>query len=98
MKTASQRLLSPCQRISVAFLEGHVDLARWLISAAWVAQSPAESRCQATATSVWMPSVQARIAAGISVASWKSAVLRAWSGRPPPEQRRQPTEGGRGED
>ncbi|MCQ8836128.1 hypothetical protein [Streptomyces malaysiensis] len=28
-----------------------------------------------------MPRVRARIAAGISVASWKSAVLRAWLGR-----------------
>ena len=30
-----------------------------------------------------MPSVRARIAAGISVASWNSAVLRAWLGRMP---------------
>ncbi|WP_431040869.1 hypothetical protein ACQUSR_02575 [Streptomyces sp. P1-3] len=28
--------------------------------------------------SVWMPKVRAGIAAGISVASWKSAVLRTW--------------------
>ena len=28
-----------------------------------------------------MPSVLARMAAGISVASWNSAVLRAWFGR-----------------
>ncbi|RZE59675.1 hypothetical protein C0Q98_14250 [Streptomyces albidoflavus] len=33
--------------------------------------------------SVWMPMVRARIAAGISVASWRSAVLRAWLGRIP---------------
>ena len=30
-----------------------------------------------------MPSVLARMAAGISVASWNSAVLRAWFGRRP---------------
>ncbi|KOX21296.1 hypothetical protein ADL06_25815 [Streptomyces sp. NRRL F-6491] len=30
-----------------------------------------------------MPRVRARIAAGISVAIWKSAVLRAWWGRIP---------------
>jgi len=29
-----------------------------------LAQSPAENRCQATATLVWMPRVRARIAAG----------------------------------
>ena len=33
----------------------------------------AELRCQVTATSVWMPRVRARIAAGISAASWKSS-------------------------
>lgn len=30
-----------------------------------------------------MPSVRARTAAGISVASWNNAVLRAWLGRMP---------------
>src|SRR2546421_272545 len=36
-----------------------------------------------SAAQVWLARVRAGIAAGISVANWKSAVLRAWPGRIP---------------
>ena len=53
-----------------------------------VIQSPAEARCQATATSMWMPSMRARMAAGSSVASWNKAVERAGPERMPIWRRR----------
>jgi hypothetical protein len=46
--------------------------------AAQVIQSPLLARCQATATSMWIPSMRASRAAGSSVASWKvSRLIRA---------------------
>ena len=46
-------------------------------------QSPAAWRCQVTAALVLMSRVRARMAAGISAASWNRAVLRSGPGRMP---------------
>src|ERR1039457_3901563 len=48
-------------------------------------------RCQAVATSMWMPSMRARMEAGASAASWKRAVERACPGRMPIWRRRSPS-------
>ncbi len=61
---------------------------RRLNSAAYVAQSLAEARCQATATVMWMPSMRASTAAGRSVASWSMAAERDRPGCTPSWRRR----------